>query len=143
MQKIKAITHRLRRKYPGQTLRQLSDCLQVTIIQKPLGQLPGAYFLLKRNKIILLNTELTPEEERFVLAHELGHAVMHRKVNCFFSRKYTYLKTNIYEMEANAFAAELLIPGKMPAEYQDYTEKQLANLYEVPVDLIRLKFHLL
>lgn len=48
--------------------------------------------------IIYLNAEMPTDHQRFSLAHELGHLVMHR-----------YQHDNV-ESEANAFASEFLMP---------------------------------
>jgi len=49
---------------------------------------------------IFLNRRSTADRTRFSLAHELGHVIMHR------------IPTDSIEDEANAFAAELLVPEK-------------------------------
>lgn len=49
---------------------------------------------------IFLNARVTGDRMRFSLAHELGHVIMHR------------VPTLEMEEEANAFAAELLVPEK-------------------------------
>jgi Zn-dependent peptidase ImmA (M78 family) len=49
---------------------------------------------------IFLNRHVPPDRMRFSLAHELGHAIMHR------------IPTDHIEDEANAFASELLLPEK-------------------------------
>lgn len=49
---------------------------------------------------IFLNKNVSGGRMRFSLAHELGHAIMHR------------IPTDAIEDEANAFAAELLVPEK-------------------------------
>lgn len=49
---------------------------------------------------IFLNRNAPPDRMRFSLAHELGHAVMHR------------IPTDDIEDEANVFAGELLVPAR-------------------------------
>jgi Zn-dependent peptidase ImmA (M78 family)/transcriptional regulator with XRE-family HTH domain len=50
---------------------------------------------------IFLNKNAPPDRMRFSLAHELGHAIMHR------------IPTDQIEDEANAFAGELLVPERL------------------------------
>ena len=46
---------------------------------------------------------------RFVLAHELGHAVLHNDNGSkFFIDEYTCFAPGKFELEANKFAANLL-----------------------------------
>lgn len=68
----------------------------------------GVYKYFQRNRIIGINPCL-PEIERFITcAHELGHAVMHTKINTVLLKQTSYLKTNIYETEANMFSDYLM-----------------------------------
>ena len=68
---------------------------------------------------------LEENEMRLVMAHELGHAIMHRKVNCYFIRNQTLLLNSKREIEANTFAMNLLLTDDMLYEYKDYTINQL------------------
>lgn len=65
---------------------------------------------------------------QLVMAHELGHAIMHRKENCYFIRNKTLMLTSKIEIEANTFAAELLIPDELIFEHPDMPADQLARL---------------
>jgi Zn-dependent peptidase ImmA (M78 family) len=40
-----------------------------------------------------------------VIAHELGHVMLHRSSNIYYLKNYTYSNTNKLENEANEFAA--------------------------------------
>ena len=53
------------------------------------------------------------------MAHELGHAIMHRKLNCYFIRNKTLLLDSKIETEANTFAVNLLIPDETIIEIID------------------------
>jgi Zn-dependent peptidase ImmA (M78 family) len=70
-----------------------------------------------------LNTEL----QRFVCAHELGHAVLHPRANTPFLRKNTFFSIDKIEIEANRFAVKLLLPEDVLSEYQD----QNISIYEI------------
>ena len=61
---------------------------------------------LKNHRYIFLNQKLSKHELKMVMAHELGHAIMHRKENCYFIRNKTLMLTSKIEIEANTFAAE-------------------------------------
>ena len=79
--------------------------------------------------------------KRFVLCHELGHAILHRTSPGFYFKNHTLMKTSIYEKEANTFASELIISDSDLKEYLEfgYAISQLASYFCVPEDLIRLK----
>lgn len=101
----------------------------------------GCYMFLKNHRYIFLNQNLSEPEARMVMAHELGHAVMHRKENCYFIRNKTLLLNSKIEIEANTFAAELLIPDEVIFENRDMTIEQLSRLlgYEKSFINLRLK----
>ena len=69
----------------------------------------GCYMFLKNHRYIFLNQNLSEEELQLVMAHELGHAILHRKENCYFIRNKTFLSTARIEKEANTFLKHLLL----------------------------------
>ena len=104
----------------------------------------GCYMFLKNHRYIFLNQNLSEYETRLVMAHELGHAIMHRKENCYFIRNKTLLLNSKIEIEANIFAAELLIPDDIIRENRDLTTQQLSRLlgYEQALIELRLKSYI-
>lgn len=99
----------------------------------------GCYMYLKKHRYVFLNQNLSDQAARVVMAHELGHAILHRKENCYFIRNKTFLSNAKIEKEANCFAAELLIPDSLYSEYHDITADNLAAIAEVPVKLLDFK----
>ncbi len=62
-----------------------------------------------------INSAETPERQRFTIAHEIGHFLLHESKDIFVEyRPKTYEKKgvlkNTKEIEANHFAASLLMP---------------------------------
>ena len=88
----------------------------------------GCYMYLKKHRYIFLDSSLESPEKEMVMAHELGHAILHRRKNCYFIRNKTFLSAAKIEKEANTFAAELLIPDSIILENPGYTKGQLARL---------------
>lgn len=88
----------------------------------------GCYMYLKKHRYIFLNANLDGPEKEMVMAHELGHAILHRKENCYFIRNKTFLSTAKIENEANAFAAELLVPDEIIYSNPDLTKEQIARM---------------
>ncbi len=62
--------------------------------------------------MIHINSGLNEVDQCFTCAHELGHAVLHPKVNTPFLRRHTLQSIAKIEREANTLAVELLIPDK-------------------------------
>ncbi len=61
-------------------------------------------------KVISLNSQETARRQRFTLAHEIGHIVLHKGQSFVDYRKTINDPTDEKEVEANLFAAELLMP---------------------------------
>lgn len=113
----------------------------IPIVILPLGKIAGTYMLLKRKRWIFINENIPTDSPLFrvVVAHELGHALLHRKENCAFLKHKTLLLTSGIEQEANQFAAELLIDEGMLEEYAGYTQDDFCRCTGYPKELIELR----
>ena len=116
------------KKFDTRNPYELAKCLNVEVQVGQLGSRAGCYMFLKNHKCIFLNEDLEEKEMLLVMAHELGHAIMHRKENCYFIRNKTLLLTSWIEIEANTFAAELLIPDDIIFEHPGMPAEQIARL---------------
>ena len=94
---------------------------------------------LKNHRYIFINENLPEHEKRLVMAHELGHAILHRKENCYFIRNKTLLLNSKKEIEANKFAMELLLSDSFLNEYKDFTISQLTRMTGYHEKLIQLR----
>ena len=99
----------------------------------------GCYMFLKNHRYIFLSNQLKEQELNLVMAHELGHALLDRKANCYFIRNKTLLLNSRIERRANLFAAHLLIPDELLQEYVGYTEEQFCACTGYPKELIDLR----
>ena len=119
---------------------KLARALGIEVMVCDIGSRLGCYMYLKRSKCIWINESLEGNERTFVMAHEVGHAILHPKENCYFLRNQTFLNTRI-EQEANAFAAELLISDDaiLEAKENNYTIDQLSRILGYEKELIELR----
>lgn len=99
----------------------------------------GCYMFLKNHRYIFLSKSLDRTELNLVMAHELGHALLDRKANCYFIRNKTLLLVSKLERRANLFAAYLLISDDMLADYHGYTQDQFYQCTGYPKELIELR----
>lgn len=99
----------------------------------------GCYMFLKNHRYIFLSNQLSREELILVMAHELGHALLDRKSNCYFIRNKTLLLNSKLERRANLFAAFLLMPDDLIAEFDGYTLEQMSLCTGYPKELIELR----
>ena len=126
---IKKKVNALVRKYNTRNPFEIAKCLSLILVIYPLsGNTRGFYQYFQRNNIIYIDEMLPEEEQALVLAHELGHMVLHKRTNALFLDTRTHLKTYRYEKEANTFAAELLIPDSLILGNPGYTKNQIARL---------------
>ena len=120
---------------------KIAEYANIRIAILPLGEIAGNYKLIKRKRWIFINDN-TPADSpmfRVVLAHELGHALLHRKENCAFIKSKTLLLTSGIEREANQFAASLLISDDMLQDYAGYTQDQFCQRTGYPKELIEVR----
>ena len=99
----------------------------------------GCYMFLKNHRYIFISENLSEPETQMVMAHELGHAILHRKENCYFIRNQTLLSNSKNEQEANLFAAELVIPNEIILETYNFTVNQLSRLLGYDEKLIEIR----
>lgn len=89
---------------------------------------------------IWLNASADPISKRWMLAHELGHLMLHgtglQVMEVDFS-------SQPGDSEANAYAADLLMPLWMLHPYvaNGYPPSQLAGIFQVPIELASSRVH--
>lgn len=116
------------KKYNTRNPLELASYLGVEVQTGQLGESSGFYMFLKNHKCIFLNEDLEEHERTLVMAHELAHSIMHRKENCYFIRNKTLMLTSKIEIEANTFAAELLVPDNLITDNPGMNKSQIARL---------------
>jgi len=139
---IKKKVQCLYEKYNTRNPFTLAKYLKIEIFYWDLPpDIKGFYQYEKRNRFIFINSKLSVEEQLIVCAHELGHAILHTKLNTHFMRANTLFSVDKIEIQANTFAAYLLIPDENLFEsYDQMTIYDIAALYNVPLKLVELKF---
>ena len=137
---IKTEVDKLVQRYKTRDVYELIDKLDIMLLRVPLHpSVNGMYQYFKRNKIIYLNNGLDSIMERHVLAHELGHAILHPKINITYLESNTFYSKEKIEIAANTFAAELLIEDSLFDEYKHHTIEEMAAIENLPIQLIRIK----
>lgn len=113
----------------------------IIVLHEPLGSVLGYYNSYKRIQFIHINNSIPKGLEKFVCAHELGHAMLHRGANTPFLKKNTFFSIDKIELEANTFAVELLMPDEAIYEhkYSALSLSEIAGIYGVPKEVTHLK----
>jgi Zn-dependent peptidase ImmA (M78 family) len=105
--------------------------------------------------VIAVNKNHHIHRQRFTMAHEFGHFLLHRAAgnvfvdgSVFFRDETSAEGTNLQEIEANAFAAELLMPeellmarvaGRRLDAFDDVVIHQLADEYGVSTQALTIR----
>lgn len=106
-------------------LETVADFIGLTVLTKPLED-EYSGFLAVAEKIIVINSRHSPVRRRFTVAHEIGHYQLHRRKKtdspvfidqAVYFRRVSGDDSHRWEMEANAFAAGLLMPQSLLEEY--------------------------
>lgn len=112
--------------YPVDIIRQVAGHLKLVVDETVLED-EYSGFLAVQEKTIVVNARHAPVRRRFTVAHEIGHYQLHRRQNkdknVFIDRTVYYRKEEAedmdyqMEMQANAYAAGLLMPEVLLDEY--------------------------
>lgn len=88
------------------------------IIMMPLKRMSGMLVEVGSEYYIAYNAKMPPGRRLFTVAHELGHYFLHRGDQSVFLCQQAFEYTSsMPEQEANAFAAELLMPYEKMVEF--------------------------
>ena len=139
------------KKYDETDPFRLAKAMKIMIRLVPMGFYEGCckgFFMVhRRMKHITINSDLPEELQRIVLAHEIGHAVLHPgdAAIAAFHEITMFDDTKVKEYEANIFAAEMLLKDEdvLEALNGDMFFFQAARALFVPAELLDFKFRVM
>jgi Zn-dependent peptidase ImmA (M78 family) len=119
---------------------------KINIREEDLGEISGLIFREGNQVIIGVNKSHSDNRKRFTIAHELGHFFLHSENPLYVDKVFAVkLRDHVSseaidkdEIEANAFAGELLMPSKFLKEdfsngkpgVLDYENKDIEDIIE-------------
>ena len=124
-EQARALVEKLGLKSPPVPVEKLAKALGVRVEYNPFDdELSGMAFLRDGKPVIGINANHHPNRQRFTIAHELGHILLHQsrlnaavlvdKSKNFIPRDSISAEgVDPIEVQANAFASELLMPAKL------------------------------
>lgn len=131
---------------PPVRIERIAKDLGIELRSGDLGDVSGVLVRQGTSAIIGTNSTQSPQRQRFTIAHELGHFLLHEGITNHVDRSYrvnyrsaeSSQATNVEEIEANFFAATILMPKLMldaeSAELavdNDERVAELARLFQV------------
>ncbi len=147
-------------KNPPIPVDKIAESLGATVRYSPFDgdDLAGMLVRAKGQIIIGVNSMHHPNRQRFTIAHECGHYLFHKGEEIHVDRTFRVNRRDVVsslavdpdEIEANRFAAELLMPFDMIMadleergfDVEDEQElKELARKYQVSVQALTLRIN--
>lgn len=121
--------------------RKIALNLGIDVLEKDFSDdVSGALVYNNNVPTILCNVNHSVRRKKFTIAHEIGHYILkHGREGLFLDKKVDFIFRNAdsatgdkrQEVEANAFAAALLMPEELVAkELQHYINSDGIDLYE-------------
>ncbi|MCY8504923.1 ImmA/IrrE family metallo-endopeptidase [Bacillus atrophaeus] len=131
-------------KYHGtNNIYKICDMQNIFILKNNLGQANG---LLQHDKttdqyLIHINKKL--EHQEFVIAHELGHYFLHKKLNTFKVSNCSNVLKNKLEQQAHIFATELILTDQILQDalpnIREFSKENVASYFKVPLFVAEYK----
>lgn len=147
---IKQATTRLKAKYQTEDPYDICGYMDIQIMKRPMGgnarSCKGFFLCSSRCKMIVINSDLPDSIQRIIVAHELGHAVLHSDSAISAFHEFSMFdETDRMEYEANVFAAEFMLSD---TEVMESLEMQMdffqtAKCLYVPPELLDFKLRIL
>jgi Zn-dependent peptidase ImmA (M78 family) len=109
---------------PAVNALKIASALGLVVRYGPLPDDLSGFLVHESNRAVIgINSRQTKPRQTFTLAHEIGHFVLHPRAN-FVDRKLIYFRdsrsaaaVDQREVQANDFAANLLMPEQFIHEY--------------------------
>lgn len=100
------------------TLVEIANALGIAVKVEQIKGSEGRILINGESGIISISSNIIhPGKRNFILAHEIGHFILHKNLHALFSDTHKTLsdwyKNGPHEVEANTFAAELLMPSEL------------------------------
>lgn len=141
--KIYKLAKELSKKYETSDPFVIAKSLDIQIKHMALGTLKGFYIVQHNIPYIVINSDLDYITSHIICAHELGHDRLHRKLakGHMLNEFEMYLINTKSELEANTFAAHLLINDDDALQIQKYNYDltSAAAMLKTTPELLQIK----
>ncbi len=155
-QKTKELLQKAKVSKPAIPVDDIAMLLDIDVRYAALvGNISGLFYTENGKSIIGGNSLHSPVRQRFTVAHEIGHYYLKHKGDFFVDRRILFRSENSKdinpkeEIEANAFAASLLMPEEMVMNEimknelwdsdADTVVHKLATIFEVSTQAMEIR----
>jgi len=124
------------KKHGAKTFWDAVDDLEIMVHETDLGEsICGFFYKRGSGRTIAVNSRLSEGKKEFVLAHELGHMIMHSHIKHIHCTKYSIFSNDKMEFEANEFAVKFLWRTN-----SYYSIEEFCNIHELEPKIIKDMF---
>ncbi|HDL84870.1 MAG TPA: ImmA/IrrE family metallo-endopeptidase [Candidatus Acetothermia bacterium] len=131
-------------------VEMIADRMHIVIRRGPSKEFSGLLIRKDDRALIGVNSNEVAVRQRFTIAHELGHFLLHPKKDAFvdYRDNKSDVKRDPKERQANMFAAALLMPRKsLGKDFKSFAKngftemelQMLADKYQVSEDAMRFR----
>lgn len=138
---MKELTNQLIEEHGTRNPKEIAENLGIHILYEPLGKINGYFNIVLGISFIHINNSLPEPKQLFTLAHELGHAILHKDTNALFLLNHTYQSVKPIEDEANKFASHLIFCDDFVEEHKHISAYDLSEIYQVDVKIIEYRLN--
>ncbi len=123
----------------------IAEGLGITVLKRyDFKHLKGAFQVVLNQSFLIINGNLSEQLQRIVCAHELGHALLHKRLCGSQGHMLEFELFDIknqLEYDANLFAANLLLDEEdlLSLSKQEYDIVSIARMMNSNVNLVLLK----
>lgn len=110
----------------------IANNLGIVVHCHTLRECRGYYMKALDQHYITIAVDLPKMVKMFVCAHEIGHFLLHQRINRLFMDYRTYMIPDRFENEADKFAAQLLFSQPMLSPDFSVSESEMAEILNVP-----------
>lgn len=94
--------------------------------------------------VIYVNDKHTPNRQRFTIAHEIAHYILHKEKigdNLTDNAMYRSKLSNVFERQANILASEILMPVQFVMQFieENKSVPEMARLFKVSEEAMRIR----
>ena len=122
---IKDVYHSLVKEFGTINPFNITRQLGITVLFNDLGTNNGLYHSLeickKTYHYIHINNNLSDDDKRYTMAHELGHFILHKNSNLHFLRRISRVPLSRQEIEADLFVSYFVVSDKETKEINNIT----------------------
>lgn len=138
--RIEKAVDKLVNKYNTVSPKELCDFMNIRIIKCDLPNNINGFFMNNRGQIIIvIDNDLNDVIKNKVIAHELGHIVLHNNLNIASLKLNTYMYPQKFEKEADIFATYLLLKNEnINYDYDSMTIDNISSLIGISVEIINI-----